>query len=136
MQYILRWSQIYFGFSPQDIKTLAYEYARKIGVEYPVSWNEHECAGREWFTFFMNRHKQLSVRVPECISLARPTAFNKENVQLFFQQYGPDFDKIGNDPLRVWNMDEMGFTTVSRGDAKCMGNHIFLSHLQHFFVFF
>ena len=44
-------------------------------------------AGRVWFYGFMNRHKNISVRKPEILSLARAAGMNIPVVQSWFNAY-------------------------------------------------
>lgn len=69
-------------------------------------------AGIEWMRSFMKRHPGLSHRKPENISVARTNSFNKDNVDLFFQNYSVVQQKFIFPPNRIWNTDETGITTV------------------------
>lgn len=40
--------------------------------------------GESWFSGFMKRHPSLPIRSPEPTSIARTQAFNKHNVNLFY----------------------------------------------------
>ena len=59
---------------------LAFEYAETNCVNYPHSWDGNACATANWFSGFIKRHNDLSVRKPEASSLAsftiRITAFS------------------------------------------------------------
>ncbi|XP_053681799.1 uncharacterized protein LOC128732552 [Sabethes cyaneus] len=48
-----------------DFRRLAYQFARKLKVNYPSSWNEKEMSGRDWYYGFMRRHPQLVLRPSE-----------------------------------------------------------------------
>lgn len=90
--------------------------AKINNIEMPVNWSTQKMAGKDWMRGFRARHPELSVKKPEACSLARATAFNKANVQKFFdnlkEAYGrhPSFSS-GN---RVYNLDETSTTTVHR----------------------
>lgn len=47
MKYILKASAIYFGLSTAELKVFAYQYAKKINVDYPKSWDDHGEASRD-----------------------------------------------------------------------------------------
>lgn len=84
MEYLIRCCHLYHGLSITELKKLAYEFAGKIEVTYPPSWDKEQMAGKQWYYGFMLRHKNLSLRSPEQTSLNRIRSFCKENVDEFF----------------------------------------------------
>lgn len=84
MGYLLKCSNFYFGLAPREVKLLAYQFAKKLKINFPNSWDVNEMAGVEWFRGFMKRHPTLAIRKPEAISLQRAIACNRTNVGLFF----------------------------------------------------
>lgn len=107
-----------------------YEYAVRLEkTNIPPTWKGGQ-AGVEWFRGFMRRHPRLSMRLPEATSLARASAFNRSNVNAFFNNYEqvikshfPNFNAA-----QIWNIDEMGLTTahtpnrvISRRGRKQVG---------------
>ncbi|XP_077074282.1 uncharacterized protein LOC143725635 [Siphateles boraxobius] len=73
-------------------------------------------AGPDWFTFFMKRNPNLSMRSPEPTSLTRATSFNHMNVERFFNSLGQVIERYSFDGGDIWNMDETGVTTVQSPD--------------------
>lgn len=110
--YIQRSSEIMYGLTPIQVRQLAYQCAKKYNIKCPPSWAGKEVAGVDWFTGFLKRHPDLSVRQPEATSLARMTSFNKTNTDLFFNKLGNVYSRHSLSPSRIWNMDETGVSTV------------------------
>ncbi|KAJ8953421.1 hypothetical protein NQ318_023538 [Aromia moschata] len=105
-------SQILYGLTYTATRKLAYDYALKLGKNYPSQWNLNKMAGIEWIRSFMKRHPKLSLRKPENTSVARASAFNKYNVNTFFDNYAEVQAKYNFTPNRIWNTDETGISTV------------------------
>lgn len=80
MKYVLKASDINNGLSLKELRALAYEYAKKIGISYPNSWDENQEASSDWQLNFMKRHSNLSLRKPQQTSQKRANAFCKENM--------------------------------------------------------
>ena len=105
---------MYFGLSLQEIKRLAYEYGHKLDVNMPPRWTEMGMAGKYWLGYFLSRHPELTLRSPEATSLNRATSFNRHNVKCFFENLKCVLDRIGVNPEKIWNIDEIGCTTVQK----------------------
>lgn len=113
-EYMLHSSDIYFGLSPNEARSLAYSFGRELKKVMPQSWHDNRKAGRDWFFAYMKRHQKLSMRLPEATSLARATAFNRSNVELFFKNIDKVIEKVPYLPHNVWNIDETGVPTVQK----------------------
>lgn len=111
VKYAKRCIEHYHGLSRTELRRLAFEFAKRLNISYPPSWNENSLAGWTWYYKFMARHTQLVLRTPEQTSLNRVKAFCKKNVDLFFQNLS-DVLKLGFDEYHIYNMDETGFSTV------------------------
>jgi len=113
-EYVKKASSIYFGLSPTEVRKLAFECAVKNKIKIPDKWTEAEMAGTDWFSGFLRRNDDLSVRSPEATSLSRATSFNAENVKKFFDKLADVLDKYKFEAADVWNCDETGITTVQK----------------------
>ena len=81
VNYIRESANIYFGLTPIEVRKFAYECAVTFKIKVPDSLLHNKQAGPDWFTSFLKRHSNLSIRMPEATSLACATSFNKVNVK-------------------------------------------------------
>lgn len=116
MEYVLKCGDLYYGLSIAELRKLAFQFAKKLNIPYPETWNENSMAGEKWYRLFIQRHPNMTLRTPQQVSLNRIRGFSRENVNSFFS----NFDRV-TDPNRggfnytahsIWNMDETGFSTV------------------------
>ena len=114
VQYITKCSKMNYGLTLSDARKLAFDLAEANSVKMPPNWVREKMAGRDWISSFMKRHP-LSLRKPEGCSLARNTAFSRENVGRFYQNLKEVYEKYAafSDGTRVYNLDETGITTVA-----------------------
>lgn len=87
VSYLIKFSKMRFGFNPVECKKVAYELAiKKNNLIMPETWEKNKSAGTEWFSSFLKRNSNISLRSPEAYSLLRATSFNRHNVMLFFEK--------------------------------------------------
>ena len=104
---------MFYGLSVIDLRCLAYEYAKANLKTVPKSWEHNKMAGKDWAISFRER-QGISIRLPENTSIARATAFNRTNVNLFFDALDQAFALGLFSASTVWNLDETGVTTVTK----------------------
>ncbi|KAJ8982176.1 hypothetical protein NQ317_013961, partial [Molorchus minor] len=73
----------YFGLTSTDIRRLAFQLAESLKLKHPFSKN-NKMAGWQWLQDFLKRNPGLSFRIPEATSLARASAFNKIQIEKYF----------------------------------------------------
>lgn len=109
---MLKCASHYYGLSINELRQLAYQFAVKLGVNFPDNWIGDQMAGKDWYRAFFRRHPKLTLRTPEQTSLNRVKAFCKANVEKFFEQLDALLDEHHFPAARIFNMDESGFSTV------------------------
>lgn len=117
VQHCLEMDKRYYGLGLADIRRLAYQLAIRNNLPHPFS-NRDANAGKKWLRNFFKRHPNLSLRKPQGISKNRIKGFTPENINLFFDLLEPALEKINFNPLRVYNVDETGITTVQSKIAR------------------
>lgn len=115
-EYIKKSADIYYGLTPKEVRRMAFLFSTSLSLTVPDSWKKNEMAGPDWFTSFLSRNSELSIRTPEATSLSRATSFNKTNVEGFFINLENVLKRYKFSPGDIWNMDETGITTVQRPD--------------------
>ena len=85
--YVIKCSKMFHGLSIKSTRKLAWEYAKQNLKDYPDVWDKNREAGMDWYYGLMKRNSNLSLRMPEATSIARATAFNRYNVDMFFNHY-------------------------------------------------
>lgn len=102
-----------FGLTRSSVQELAYQLAEKNGFSHRFN-RQKQKAGQDWMDGFLRRNKDISLRKPEATSAARAQAFNRPQVQNFFQLYGKLLESVKFKPHRVYNADESGLSTVQK----------------------
>jgi hypothetical protein len=69
---------------------------------------------------FLERNPGITLRKPEPTSMNRITAFNKEEVHIFYTNIKKVMDKYKFESSRIYNMDKTGISTVQK-PGKILG---------------
>ncbi|KAK3932672.1 Tigger transposable element-derived protein 6 [Frankliniella fusca] len=103
-----------YGLTVDKLRELAYEVAVANNIECPAKWHVNKMAGIDWYHGFKKRHSdELSIRTPEACSIARAMAFNKRNVDNYFDKLQEVLcrHECFRDGSRVYNLDETSTST-------------------------
>lgn len=65
VEYLFEANQLGSEVKRNEICRKTLEFAKKIEVTYPESWNENEMASRDWYEAFMRRHSNFTGRSAE-----------------------------------------------------------------------
>jgi len=102
-----------YGLTPADVRRVVFKYVEKNGIAHYFNKNM-QMAGRYWLEGFLARHRELSVRQAESVSIQRAIGFNKPKVDNFYSILKALlFDESGRQlipPGNMFNVDESGFT--------------------------
>ena len=109
--YLIKSSKIQYGLTYKQKRKLSYDYSLSVGIKIDKSWSDNQIAGVDW-KGFMRRHPSLSLHKPENTSLSRATIFNRVDVSEFFVNYEKALQKHKILPIRIFNIDETGVSTV------------------------
>ncbi|KAJ3655330.1 hypothetical protein Zmor_014465 [Zophobas morio] len=107
-------ANIFYGCTSLQIRKMAYEYAVQNNIKHNFS-TTHEMAGKDWLKGFMRRNN-LSVRKAKGTSLNKATAFNREEVTLFFDSSSllsqdKEFNATPSRILQVHNFEPIPSTS-------------------------
>lgn len=121
VDYIIKCSQMFYGLTVTDVRSLVYEVALLNNKKVPEKWHETKLAGVEYLYNLRKRDNRLSLRTPEGCSLSRATSFNRHNVGLFFDNLENVMSRqsVFGNGTRVFNLDETNTMTVQK-NAKVL----------------
>jgi len=111
--HVQKLAKVFFGITPIELRRLAYSFAEENNIKHPFD-SEKKLAGEDWLALFLRRNTTISLRQPEGTSLNRISAFNKTEVDRFFQNLISVMDKYKFSESRIFNVDETGISTVQK----------------------
>lgn len=99
------------GFAPtqREVRVLAYELAQKLDKKTSFS-SDMKMAGKVWFSSFLRRNAELSIRKAQGISRARTEGMNRAEVKRYFTLLSNILteNNLLDKPACIWNCDEIG----------------------------
>ncbi|KAB0795413.1 hypothetical protein PPYR_12252 [Photinus pyralis] len=110
-------ARLFFGITPTELRQVAYKYAEINHIKHRFN-KETAMAGPDWFRSFLKRNSVISLRKPEGTSVSRVSAFNKLEVDRFFDNLEQVLTKNKFGPDRIYNVDETGVSTTPKEVGK------------------
>lgn len=117
VQHVKNLENRFFGMTTLELRKLAYQWAEKNKIPHTFN-KEIEEAGWDWLKGFLTRNPTLSLRTPESTSAARARAFNKPQIEKYFDLLSRAMEEVGFDCTKIFNMDESGLSTVPSKTSK------------------
>ena len=121
MEYTIIVAKLFYGLPRDTFRKLVYQYAvacKKSNI--PEVWKVSQSATHDWYYAFMLRHPNLALKEPEGMSIARIVAFNKVNVDKFFDALTLALEKYEITPDRIYNLDESALATVMKCENRAL----------------
>ncbi|XP_030762742.1 uncharacterized protein LOC115887452 [Sitophilus oryzae] len=113
----------FFGLTSKDLRRMVFEVAEKNKIKHCFN-REVKLAGWKWVRGFLKRNPQISLRSPESTSLARAQAFNKPNIEAYFNALSNILEQYNFLPENIYNMDESGRKQVGALSSAERGQHV------------
>ena len=105
-----------FGLTMRDLRRLVFQYCEKNRIKHPLN-KEAQMAGEDWARLFMKRHKNLSVRQPEGMSIGCAMGFNRAKTEPFFNLLESllfEGSSLVIPDGNIFNVDETGVTICQK----------------------
>ncbi|KAG5879604.1 hypothetical protein JTB14_025251 [Gonioctena quinquepunctata] len=102
-QYILNIDKRAFGLTEDQFGRVIYNNAENKKIPHRFN-TDKERASRDFVEWFMRKYKS-SLRCPEATSVARLMAFNRENVNKFYEALRESKEKYSFKPHQIYNSD-------------------------------
>ncbi|KAB0794340.1 hypothetical protein PPYR_11179 [Photinus pyralis] len=99
-----------FGVTREQFARIAFDYAESLNIPHRFN-KDKKRAGKDFVQAFMTKFN-FSLRKPEATSAARLAAFNKNNVESFFDLYKEILANKKFEPQQIYNIDETSCSTV------------------------
>jgi len=106
-----------YGLTPMDVRRIVFQYCCKNNIKNTFTVAK-QIAGRYWFAGFLARHRNLSVRQPEAVSVQRAQGFNTVKVDKFYAVLKTVMFSDNNvpkiPPSNIFNVDKSSFTVCQK----------------------
>ncbi len=109
---VLKHADAGFPFALSQLRTLAYEYAKMLGLR---GNRETEEMSRTWMKWFVKRHPEIKLKSAQQLSAYQAVCCNREIVAQWFEVYkGVLKENNIHSGMQVWNVDETGLMDVPK----------------------
>ena len=90
-EWLLEMSRIGYGRTTEELKLVVKRILDKDGRPNPFRDN---TPGYHWFTAFMKRHPELSIRQSESLPVSRAKGCSKEELDRWFSDFYDSFGRV------------------------------------------
>jgi len=111
-EHVKNLASVGFPCTRDDIRTLAYEYALRVGIK---GFSDKKKRARYyWFQGFMQRFPELGVKSAENLSVPRAMSMNPTQVSQWFTMYEATLNRLAirDCPNHIWKFDETGCQNI------------------------
>lgn len=113
---VLSLAESFYGITLTDLRRVAFDVAEKLGLHHNFN-RETKMAGEEWVAGFRRRNSFVCLKKVQ----ATIVGFNKNEVDLFYNNLETVINKDYFDASKIYNMDEMGISLGETLGPKQVG---------------
>ena len=108
VEYIMHMSRIGYGRTKEHVTNIVKEILEKEGRPNPFKNN---VPGKKWWSLFLKRHPNISLRTPEHLPLSHVRACTSEGLDEWYHEFDQflQMHDLKDLPHLIWNADESGF---------------------------
>lgn len=98
-----------FGITPKNVCKYAFNFATRRNLQHNFNTNT-KMSGEDWFHRFLQRNKEVAIRIPKGLSRARINGIQEEKVKEFYKMLEKviDDNNLRGRPECIYNQDETG----------------------------
>ena len=97
----------------KEFLKVVYDYAENLKIKHRFN-KDKKRAGDSFYTYFMSKHKNLSLRLAQNTSILRRAGFTKTRVIIFYDKLEQLLAEFNFSPGQIFNADETGISEVHR----------------------
>lgn len=113
INFLIDMDQRLMPLSKREFLRLVYQYAQDLKIPHRFN-KETKTAGEMFYSHFMSRNKNLSLRIAQNTNIHRKFGFTEENANTFYNKLESLYNQFHFPPNRIYNADETGISEVHK----------------------